>query len=372
MKPIYLTYSQTITGKQILKAEEILREQGFEPTRRVFGQNPGEEHTRVAVIAFPNLNLGCDVAKEVAIFRERGAELFELRLKEQTLQRVWDASPLSARAMNEVDTLRLETYRRREILRAGYTNHDILDLQLEQHLELMHSIATADPDRLIAALQIPADWNAIPPALGMPWIIYSMGNRRLGWGASFQKIVEPMLEAGMIPNGVNTKGETPVMLACAARDRSTLTALLRHGADPNAQDKDGWTALMRLSMLSSHYKSYGGQPDTIDGPCAVMAQILIDHGADPNLKPENSTNSALRLAAGKGLVQLCQALVKAGAKIDQRDSKMRRASDVAKEVGHEVCATYLQELEKIDDTQVDLQLTTPEIAAAAAPRRARL
>ena len=372
VKPIYLTHSQTITGKQLLKAEEILREQGFEPTRRVFGQTLGEEHTRVAVISFPNLKVGSDVAREVAIFNERGAELFELRLKEQTLQRVWDAGSLAGRAMNEVDTLRLETYRRREILRAGYAHSDILNLQLEQHLELMHAMETAEPDRLTAALEIPTDWNAIPPALGMPWIVYIMGKRRLGWGASFEKMVVPMLEAGMTANAVNAKGETPVMLACAARDHATLKALLLHGADPNAQDNDGWTALMRLSMLSTFYKSHGGGPDTVDGTCAVMAQLLIEHGADPNLKPETSSNSALMLAAGKGLVQLCQALVKAGAKIDLRDSKKRRASDVAMEGGHEPCAVYLQDLEKIDDTQVDLQLTTPEIAAAAAPRRARL
>lgn len=55
-------------------------------------------------------------------------------------------------------------------------------------------------------------------------------------------VVDALLAAGASVHVTDASGRTPCMLA-AMRSAECVRALVRHGSDVNAADKDGWTAL---------------------------------------------------------------------------------------------------------------------------------
>jgi ankyrin repeat protein len=63
-------------------------------------------------------------------------------------------------------------------------------------------------------------------------------------------------------------------------DREALEILLNAGADPNAMDQSGWTALMYVAR-------YGG-PE--------LARMLLEFGADPNAM-NKAQQTALEIAS---------------------------------------------------------------------------
>jgi len=85
---------------------------------------------------------------------------------------------------------------------------------------------------------------------------------------------------------------------------NVVAMLLQHGADVNAQDEGGMSAL--------HCAAYKGQIET--------ARLLIQHGADLSL-----TNSygftPLREAVGKGPPELVALLLDSGASVSVRDQR---------------------------------------------------
>lgn len=120
-------------------------------------------------------------------------------------------------------------------------------------------------------------------------------------------VVEDLLTAGANPNIANEAGTTPLMSACF-RGREMIweilagqrfptphdgkpsdwaamaAALLKAGAEPNARDKNGMTALM--------FARGGGQQKIVE--------MLLEAGADPNVKP------------GKQIVKIAEKLRRAG------------------------------------------------------------
>jgi hypothetical protein len=369
VKPIYLIHSQTAGASPLFRAEEILRANGFQVQRHVIGQAPLDTHMHVAILAFPHLKVGCDVAAHANDAFKRGAEVFEVLPKTNTIQRINQRS-LKDRTLDVNETIQMEAFRTRD----RTEGLDAIGPVLKAHYKMHTAVSRGDLDEIKSALRANIDWTKPSAVIGTSWLMYYLNKKQFSWGHQQADVVQLFLDAGGSPHEINSKGENTVMMACSAKNLRTLGVLLSHGVDPNHQDQDGWSALMRLSLLSTRYKSFGMEPDQVDYTCADMAKLLIEHGADPNLKPNGSANTPLRLAAGKGLVQTCRVLVEAGAKIDLRDSKMRRASDAAKEGNHKECVDYLLELERVDDARVILQVDTPDIAplAPTAPRRARL
>lgn len=89
-----------------------------------------------------------------------------------------------------------------------------------------------------------------------------------------------------IPSGLDAfKGCTPLMFAAVGHDKPSFLYLLEHGADPNARNKQGYTALMLLA-----------QSETDD---SEMTLALIKHGADVSTKAQDGTD-ALYYAKAKG------------------------------------------------------------------------
>lgn len=78
---------------------------------------------------------------------------------------------------------------------------------------------------------------------------------------------------------------------------------LESGWSPNQVDEDGATPLLRAA-IADHLE---------------LCQLLLKHGADTNVPSANMKMTALMAAAANQNIGLAEALLKAGAKLDQRD-----------------------------------------------------
>jgi hypothetical protein len=113
------------------------------------------------------------------------------------------------------------------------------------------------------------------------------------------EVIRILLETGADPNARNKKGETALMAAAKSYRHcgDTMLLLIENGADLNAQDERGRTAL--------HH--------AVAGKCAAEAVgLLIAHGTDLNV-PDDKGSCPLHLAARAGAYDLAETLLNAGA-----------------------------------------------------------
>jgi hypothetical protein len=97
-------------------------------------------------------------------------------------------------------------------------------------------------------------------------------------------------------DGQNPKpGITPLITAVAKSDLRQVTALIKHGANPNEHDASGWTALM--------YAARSASPDIIDA--------LLRAGADAKLQ-SFAGELALEAVAGPESLEKRNRLIAAG------------------------------------------------------------
>jgi ankyrin repeat protein len=114
-------------------------------------------------------------------------------------------------------------------------------------------------------------------ALGNPAAVKIMNALRNGDGTVFDRLLREN------PEAVNAKGSggwTPIMYAALYGDGETVRLLLNKGANPNAQNDDGGTALMYATDNEEKTK------------------LLLDQGADPNLR-SGEGRTALLVAVGR-------------------------------------------------------------------------
>ena len=115
------------------------------------------------------------------------------------------------------------------------------------------------------------------------------------------ELVHRLLTAGCAVSSCDAKGRTALHQAAAGDDLEIVRLLVHSGANVHAQTADGSTALLDVRS--------GGTVDT-----------LISAGADPNAD-NNSGTTALMCAAGRGDAGVVAALVKAGADVDASTDK---------------------------------------------------
>ena len=115
--------------------------------------------------------------------------------------------------------------------------------------------------------------------------------------------VAALLTQGANVNATNSKGHSALMEAARTGREPVVKALLAAGADPNLRGKDGWTAAMRAVM--------GAQAGTL--------RLLADAGADLNLKNDKG-ETAFFWAVGNGAAnsrpELIEILAKGGVGVD--------------------------------------------------------
>ena len=124
------------------------------------------------------------------------------------------------------------------------------------------------------------------------------------------------------------EGWTPLMIAAAEGHAETVSALVDGGADVNATNRLGRTALMFAS-------SYG---------FAAIVQNLLGHRADPNIVPKDSTGwTALIAAAHNGHGEVVRLLLGHGADASIRDKQGKTALAWAEAQGYSEMAQALRD-----------------------------
>lgn len=99
------------------------------------------------------------------------------------------------------------------------------------------------------------------------------------------------------------KESNSLIKAALGGDVSTVLSLLASGAEVNAIDKDGRTALMHATLNED----------------MTLVGELLKAGADPNVADNVSGQTAMHYAAQKYAVGITKALIKARATIDVQD-----------------------------------------------------
>jgi ankyrin repeat protein len=140
-------------------------------------------------------------------------------------------------------------------------------------------------------------------------------------------VVAALLERGADANARNDAGESALAYAARANDAPMARMLLDHGADVDARDDKGNTALM-----------YAAEKDGGEG--RAMCGLLLSRGANPNAS-NNFDATALMYAARSGQIDLVTMLLQFGADPTRR-CQGKTAVMWASEAGHEDVARALE------------------------------
>ena len=139
--------------------------------------------------------------------------------------------------------------------------------------------------------------------------------------------VRALLAKGADVQARDAAGRTALMYAAENGDPTTVQALLTNGADVNARDWQGWTALL--------YAAENGDITTV--------QTLLEHKAHVNAKSEGSGWTALMSAAARGRLSVVQALLASGAEANSRDKDDQTALLMAVQQGYTAIVQALLE-----------------------------
>ena len=110
---------------------------------------------------------------------------------------------------------------------------------------------------------------------------------------------------GADPNAVDYDGKTALMIAASGRNAEIVKIMLAVGANPNAVDDNGQTALQLVDTWSK-IKEEKGRVDV------EIVKMLLESGADPNAGTD-SAMTALMNAACTGKYEIVKMLLSAGA-----------------------------------------------------------
>ncbi len=112
------------------------------------------------------------------------------------------------------------------------------------------------------------------------------------------EVVEILLEEhDADPNIQNKDGWTSLMLASYGSCIDSVRVLLKHAADPNIQNSQGSTSLMLACR---------------QGPSADIVKLLLEYAANPN-KQDNDGETSLMTASSRGYTDIVKLLVEYGA-----------------------------------------------------------
>src|SRR5580765_6592143 len=111
-----------------------------------------------------------------------------------------------------------------------------------------------------------------------------------------------LLALGFVGATVHAAGPASIADAAMRGDRADVVAMIKQGADVNAPQGDGVTAL--------HWAARHGDAD--------MVTALVAAGANPRATTQFGSYTPLHLAAERGSAAIATALVAAGAPVDAR------------------------------------------------------
>lgn len=126
-----------------------------------------------------------------------------------------------------------------------------------------------------------------------------------------------LLKGGADCNERNEEGATALMLAAGIGNHDMVEMLLKAGAEVDACDARGWTALMKALF---NYEQNRGFPDVVS--------TLIDAGADIEHQVAYGTRP-LMIAAGYGEARVVEILLLAGVEVGAKNEGGRTAKVMA-------------------------------------------
>ncbi|MBR5998086.1 MAG: ankyrin repeat domain-containing protein [Deltaproteobacteria bacterium] len=124
--------------------------------------------------------------------------------------------------------------------------------------------------------------------------------------------MQALLKAGADVNARNGEGETALMLALnwtADTNLPAIQTLLAAGANVNAHMQDGWTALMAASMDSRE----------------TVVQALLAAGADPKAQRADGDTALMLAAEYNRHGETIRALLAAGSEVNARNGEGKTA-----------------------------------------------
>lgn len=153
--------------------------------------------------------------------------------------------------------------------------------------------------------------------------------------------VAALLKSGADVNASNEEGTTALMQAAALGKLDLVELLLRSGASVDATDARGWTALMKSLF---NYEMNRGFPE--------VAQALIEAGANIEHQIAYGTRP-LMLAAGYGEAGVVEVLLAAGADVNAKNEGGRTARVMAetKDYVEVINILYVAELQSGEDKE---------------------
>ena len=144
-----------------------------------------------------------------------------------------------------------------------------------------------------------------------------------------QEEIKELLKKGANLEAKDKDGLTALMVAVYNGHLEVVKYLAECGADLEAKDEEGYTAL----MTASEY----GQLEVV--------KYLVELGADLEAKDEDG-QTALYWAATLGHLNVVKCLVELGADLEAKDKDGRTALDIAKNRKRDNCVEFLEEAQK--------------------------
>lgn len=124
-----------------------------------------------------------------------------------------------------------------------------------------------------------------------------------------------------------TTGATPLLRAAKGGDVEAVKFLLEHGADPKLATRSGINSLMAAAGLGTKEEDTTGRFKTEDEIIQTI-ELCIKSGADVNAQ-DSRGQTALIGAAEKGYDKVIEYLAGHGAKLDLKDKQGKTALDAA-------------------------------------------
>ena len=140
----------------------------------------------------------------------------------------------------------------------------------------------------------------------------------LACGEGNKDVIDILLNSGADVNAKSKNNMTGLMIACCKGNKDVINVLLNAGADPNIASDNGDTCL-HYAALNNH--------------CTEVLQAIINHGIDVNATDKQAV-TALMIACSMGNTYAIDILLKSGADVKATSKKKLTALLLASHMGN--------------------------------------
>ncbi|GLH13787.1 Ankyrin repeat and KH domain-containing protein mask [Gryllus bimaculatus] len=165
----------------------------------------------------------------------------------------------------------------------------------------------------------------------------------------YAKVVNILLERGAAVDHQDKDGMTPLLVAAFEGHRDVCELLLEYEADVDHADRGGRTPLWAASSMGHSsvvelLLFWGCYVDSIDPEGRTVLSVAAAQGCLDEQHRDNSGWTPLHYAAFEGHREVCEALLEAGARVDEADNDGKGPLMLAAQEGHtQLVETLLRE-----------------------------